>query len=132
MHKLILLTMALLALPAQAFNMHRCAMPREGGIQEKISLLMDNQLRLAGFIWTFYHSPERQCRLSADTFREVSPERYVGAGGCELQTWRQGARQTLAVISQESCLAAYCTARMRPDILGLPIAVDLRTANCSD
>ena len=62
----------------------------------------------------------------------VSPERYLGVGGCELQTWRQGARRTLAVISQEACLAAYCTARMRDDILSLPIAVDLRPASCSD
>jgi hypothetical protein len=104
---------------------------KRSDMREHVQLVLDDQLNIAGFVWSLKYESGERCHLSAETFQEVSREKYRGIGGCELQTWRQGNRQTLAVTASGAC-RAYCTPMIRTDILELPIAVDLAHSVCSD
>jgi hypothetical protein len=116
--------------PALALQVRTCSFIRDG-IHEKVQLVFDERQRLAGFTWDLSASPDKRCYLSAETFKETQSERYSGFGGCELMTWRQGNRQTLAVSNSSAC-HAYCTAGMGTQVLELPIAVNLSASRCSE
>lgn len=128
--QILVLAITLHATAANALLVRSCSMTRDA-MAEKVNLVFDERQQLAGFAWSIVGSAEHRCLLSAETFKEAANERYRGVGGCELLTWRQGVRQTLAVANASNC-RAYCTSEASLRSLELPISVDIARSRCSD
>lgn len=103
---------------------------QRNGLNETAKIVMNHGNTVAGFSWFIDAGVFGSCLISAENFQDMGKGRYVGVNGCEVQSWRQDFRMTLAVMNPEAC-RSYCSPSLDKDVLELPMSMDLRTRRCS-
>lgn len=116
------LAMATAACSAQANTILQCNMNHPGST-ERGRVAIDGYGRVTGFTWTLERKSGGFCSIQGETFRVVNDELFQGAQGCQLMTWTQGRRLTLALSPATPSCRAYCSTQQAYESL-LPIVFD--------
>jgi len=88
-----------------------------------IRMLQERGRRVTGFAWTLEKKSGGFCNIQGETFQVVNAELFQGAQGCQLMTWTQGRRLTLALSPATPSCRAYCSTQQAYESL-LPIVFD--------
>lgn len=110
------------ACTAQADAVFQCNMNHPGST-ERGRVSIDANWQVTGFTWTLDKKAKGFCNILAETFHGVNSELFLGVQGCQLMTWRQGRRLTLALSPATPACRAYCSTQQAYESL-LPIVFD--------
>lgn len=110
-----------------------CRFQLPGGYIEQTAVVLNaGDGELAGFDWRI-DGLKGHCRVSADRFSVErlgnGERRYVDPAGCEVMSWSQGNRITLALPESAAC-SAFCSSSDARESL-LP-AVISRSGGCGE
>jgi hypothetical protein len=130
MKALIATVLALAAGHAGAQQVLRCNMNHPGGDREVSSISVTYSGQITGFSWDLSTKRKGSCSIQAATFNVLGEDRFIGKNGCQLMTWRQGSKLTLAFSPSTPSCNAYCTSQNAFDTL-LPMAFDTNGRGCA-
>ena len=114
--------MSMSACMAHANRILQCNMNHPSSV-ERSRVAIDAYGRVTGFAWTLDKKSRGFCNIQGETFLVINDELYEGAQGCQIMTWRQGGRLTLALSPATPSCRAYCSTQQAYESL-LPLVFD--------